>query len=79
MNKYEIFLVNYISEKNSIDTESINISSDIFENAYIDSIGLFTLFVELEEEFDIDISLDSIKSSDVATIKSFAKFLGSIK
>jgi len=79
MNKYEIFLVNYISEKNSIDREIIDISSNIFDSAYIDSIGLFTLLVELEEEFGIEIDLDSIKSSDVSTIKSFAQLLGSIK
>ncbi|SFV68602.1 hypothetical protein MNB_SM-5-255 [hydrothermal vent metagenome] len=77
MSKYEKFLVDYIIEKNGIDINSININNNMFEQGYIDSLGIFTLFVLIEEEFDIDMSLDDVANFNIKTIKQLAQFIQS--
>jgi len=77
MSKYERFLVEYIIEKNGMNIDTININSNMFEQGYIDSLGIFTLFVLIEEEFDIDMSLDDAANFDIKTIKQLAQFIQS--
>lgn len=72
-NAYITFLKEQISDTGDIPIDEINIDINMFENNYIDSIGIFTLFVELEEEFDIEISLDKVDNFDISTIKGLAE------
>lgn len=72
---YIKFLQRYISDNNGISINNIDIDADMFENDYIDSIGIFTLFVEIEEQFDIPISLNKLEDIDVLTIRNLSKII----
>ena len=75
MDKYEKYLIKYISETNFLDTNEIDTEVDIFENGYIDSIGIFTLLIEIENEFGKEILLDKISTLDIYSIKNIAKLI----
>jgi acyl carrier protein len=75
MDKYIEFLTNYIAEMNDIDKEGIDINSDIFQNSYIDSIGIFSLLVEIEDKFGKTLALDDIASLDKYTLYNIAKLM----
>lgn len=72
---YIKFLQRYISDNNDISINNIDIDADMFENDYIDSIGIFTLFVEIEEQFDIPISLNRLEDIDILTIRNLSKII----
>lgn len=75
MNKYESFLVNYISKKVNIEKEVIKTNVNIFSEGYIDSLGVFTLFLEIEEEFDIVLDEDAIFDDRLSSIEGLSKII----
>ena len=74
-NIYINFLKEKIADNTGITIDNINTDINIFENNYIDSIGIFTLLVEIEEEYGIEISLNSIEDIDTLTINSLSKII----
>ena len=72
-NIYINFLKERISNNTGVSINEINSDLDIFENNYIDSIGIFTLFVEVEEEFGVEISLENLDNFNISTIKGLAQ------
>jgi len=75
MDKHIEFLVNYIAKNNNIDSKEVDIESDIFEKLYLDSIGIFSLLVEIEDTFEKELGLDDIASLDKYTIQNIAKLM----
>ena len=66
--KIKHFVVKAISKKNKLP---VGIDVDTFnyiDTGYVDSMALITFTVELESEFDIEISDDDIMSPDFKTI-----------
>jgi len=74
-NVYTSFLNAWVSENIEISLSEIDIDADMFESAYIDSIGIFTLFILIEEEFQIEMSLENLKNIDTLTIKNLSKVI----
>lgn len=75
MDKYIDFLIKWISEKNGFDEKDIKISVNMFENGYIDSLGLFGLLIDLETNFGITFDENDILDSGASTIEGLAKIL----
>ena len=69
MNNMEIFLLinRIISEKLSFNTDGIS-EEQTLESIGIDSIGVMTLIVYLEEELDISIDFDSNWPVEITSI-----------
>lgn len=72
MDKYKQYLIKHIAQRNSIDENEIDINLDIFENSYIDSIGIFTLLVEIEDDLGIILDLEDISSLELYSINKIA-------
>jgi D-alanine--poly(phosphoribitol) ligase subunit 2 len=49
--------------------------TDIIEAALLDSLALVTLLFEIEQEFAIEIPLESLEIDDFRTIASIARFV----
>lgn len=75
MDKFEQYLVEYISNNNGINKSKILLDVDIFENSYIDSLGIFTLLVEIENKFGKEISLEDISTFKSYTIVNIAQLI----
>jgi len=75
MNKYIDFLTKFISEKNGFDEKEINISANMFENGYMDSLGLFGLLIDLETTFGTTLDENDILDSEAVTIEGLANIL----
>lgn len=78
MNNMEIFLLinRIISEKLSFNTDGIS-EEQTLESIGIDSIGVMTLIVYLEEELDISIDFDSNWPVEITSI-SIKEFINNI-
>jgi len=72
VDKYKQYLIKHIAQRNSIDENEIDINLDIFENSYIDSIGIFTLLVEIEDDLGIILDLEDISSLELYSINKIA-------
>ena len=75
MDKYETFLIDYISEHSGLEYSYIDTDVDMFENNYIDSIGIFTLLIEIENKFSKEITLEDISSLEKYNIKNISKLM----
>lgn len=71
--KYVNFLKEKISDSSGIEIEKISSNINIFSNNYVDSIAIFTLFVEIEDRFNIEISVEDLENLDISTIEGLAK------
>lgn len=72
---YTTFLQERICEKSAIAADQLDNEADMFENGYIDSIGIFTLFVEIEDRFNTEISLDTLENIEKLTINNLATII----
>ena len=62
------FIINYIEKKGKLP-EGINLDEfNYIETGYVDSIGIMKFIVEIEKEFDIEISDDDMISPEFKTI-----------
>jgi len=75
MNKYENFLIEWVGENSGIKKEIIDINANMFENAYVDSLALFGLLVDIEMNFGITLDENDILDDKASTIKGFAEIL----
>jgi len=75
MDRYRQYLVRNLAEKNDLTENQIDTTIDIFEKGYIDSIGIFSLLVEIEDNLEIELSLEDISSLDVYNINNIASLI----
>ena len=75
MDRYRQYLVRNLAEKNDLTENQIDTTIDIFEKGYIDSIGIFSLLVEIEDNLEIELSLEDIASLDVYNINNIASLI----
>lgn len=50
--------------------------TDLFEEGYVDSVGLIELLAFIEDEFRIEVSDDDLVSDEFVTIDGMAQVLG---
>lgn len=75
MNKYQEFLIEWVSENSGISKDVIDVNVNMFENAYMDSLALFRLLVDLEMNFGITLDENDILDDKASTIEGFADIL----
>lgn len=66
--KIKDFIVKYISKKGKLPKDINMDEFNYIDTGYIDSMGLLKFVVELEQEFDIEISDDDIMLPEFKTI-----------
>ena len=73
-----------VSRIGRIFDESLGISApepetDIIDSALLDSLGLVTLLFGIEQEFGVEIALESLEIDDFRTIASIAELIGAME
>ncbi len=75
MSECSDFIKKWIFKKTGIERKDISLDKHIFENGYVDSIGLFSLVFELEDEFKIQISDDDLMDDRIKSINGICKLI----
>ena len=75
MDRVEEFLIEFIANNSGLDVGKIDTDVDVFERTYLDSIGIFTLLVEIENEFDKSITLEEISTLEHYTINNIKELI----
>lgn len=66
-NKIESFVVKYIEKKSKLPQDCDLSALKYIDDGYIDSMGLLKFVIELEKNFDIQISEEDMLSPDFRT------------
>ena len=75
MDNIRSFVLNKIQKKEKI-SETVDIDSlDYIKEGYVDSIGLIKFVVELETEFDIEITDEEISSNEFRVVGDLIKLI----
>ena len=75
MENIKDFIIAYVEHKGKMP-ENIDLDAfDFVKSGYIDSIAMFKFVVELEEEFDIEISDEEMMMPQLATIGGLTSFI----
>lgn len=61
------------SEKLSLEVPSVE--TDLFKTGMIDSLGFVELLSQIEQEFDVQISLDDLEIDNFRSIAKIAEFI----
>ncbi len=77
MNEYEEFIVDWIVKKKNIELSEINLTADIFEAGYLDSLSVFSLVMDIESKFNVNFNAEDLTSCSTYTIKLFANLIPS--
>jgi len=75
MNKYETFLKQYISGKKGLDPDAISSDANMFEKHYIDSLGVFNMLLEVENEFGVRFDERDMTDKKMTTIRGTAEII----
>lgn len=69
------FIIKYISKKGKLP-QDVNLDEfNYIDTGYVDSMGILKFVVELEQEFDIEISDDDIMLPEFKTIGGLVKMI----
>jgi acyl carrier protein len=52
---------------------------DLFEHAYVDSVGLTELLAFIEDEFSVDVPEDELMSEEFVTIDGMARVIARLR
>jgi len=73
-------LFNYARDQFSIDDENFSSEeSDLFENGYVDSLNLETLFSFIEDTFDVIFQEEQFLDERISTISGIADIIIELK
>ena len=73
--KIQEFIIKYLSKKGKLP-KNINIEEfNYIDTGYVDSMGLLKFVVELEQEFDVEISDNDIILPEFKTIGGLVKII----
>ena len=75
MENYQTFIAQYIAEKRGLELACIDMSADMFEQHYIDSLGVFTLLMELENAFNVRFDEQDMSDKKMHTIQGMARVI----
>jgi len=62
------FIINYVEKKGKLPNDADLEAFDFVKSGHIDSMALFKFVVDIEAEFDIEISDEEMISSEFRTI-----------
>ena len=68
MENIKKFIVDYVEKKGKLPSEADLQTFDFVKSGHIDSMALFKFVVDIEAEFDIEISDEEMISSEFRTI-----------
>lgn len=71
------WMINFISDKSDLNGKEVTdlIQDNIFDKGYVDSFGLMTMIVKLEEDYEIQFDPDDFQDRRFATIKGLAELV----
>ncbi len=73
MDKYEAFIKQFIADRRGHDIDDIDVRADMFERHYIDSLGVFTLLLEIEDAFDVHFNDEDMTEGKMLSIQGIAQ------
>jgi len=73
--KFKSFLLSYFSERSGLNLNELHEEADIFAEAYIDSLGVFGLVAEVEENFSISLTEEDMLSEKFRSIGGLVELL----
>ena len=62
--------------RDALSIDVPNGTTDLIESGLLDSLALVTLIVEIEQEFDVELSLDDFDPDRFRSVETIAEFLG---
>lgn len=71
------FIVRHIADRRGVSADEIDCQADMFETGYIDSLGVFSMIVLLEEEFGIRFSEQELIDPALYTVTGLASSIAS--
>lgn len=74
-NPIEDFIVRHIADKRGITTDEIRRDADLFDNGYVDSLGVFNMMLSLEDEFGIRFVEDDLINPTINTVCGLAAII----
>ncbi|MCP5429624.1 MAG: acyl carrier protein [Chromatiaceae bacterium] len=74
-NPIEDFIVRHIADKHGITTDEIRRDADLFDNGYVDSLGVFNMMLSLEAEFGIRFIEDDLINPNINTVCGLAAII----
>lgn len=75
--RIEDFIVRHIADRRGLDTADIALDADLFEQGYIDSLGVFTMIMALEDEFSVRFGEDELVSPSINTVQGLVAVIAS--
>ncbi len=75
MKKVEVFLKEWLSDRSGISTKEIDVENNMFEAGYVDSLGVFGLILELENEFHVEFSEEDMLDMRLSTVEGFIEIV----
>lgn len=72
-NQIEARIVNMLSEQLHVEVPSPD--ADLLDTGLLDSLKLVSLLTHLEQEFDIQISLEDLEIDDLRTVQTIGSFV----
>ena len=75
MDEFKEFLISWICNQNGLQEDTIECEKNMFENGYVDSLGLFGLLLDIEEKFNIVLTEDDILDDSASTINGLSSIL----
>jgi len=77
MGKYCEFIKNWIVENRGIAFDEIDEKANLFEKQYLDSLSVFGMIMDLEDEFGIKFAPEDLTGKDAATVEGLATIAAS--
>lgn len=75
MEQVQSFITGYLANRRGLDPSSLDVDANLFASGYVDSLGVFNLLFELENEFGVRFTPESLSSEQVTTIRSLSRFV----
>lgn len=76
MERHEEFIKEWLSERSGTAIADIDLSVNIFERGYIDSLGIFQFFLDVETEFGVRFSEADMGDLRLSTVKGLVELIG---
>ena len=78
MKEYIEFIKKFVSEKNDMELDEIDIKKDMFEEGYLDSLSAYRLLLELDVKFSKTIPQEFFLERENFSIFDIAEVLDSL-
>ena len=73
MSKYDHFIIDWIVENRGGELDDIDVYANLFEAGYLDSLSVFGIIMDIEDNFNIKFTPDELISEAASTINGLAE------